>query len=277
MIDAHRHLSMNVSSVHELLEELDSDGFKKTVLFGYNGMKFDGARHAQDQKVLEAFQTAPDRIIPFLCDFDFCDPDLEKYLSDNLGKGLFKGVGEILIGHSMIRELSFRNFTYFDDQVIQVFKLVSEFNVPILVHVDPQFIEDFTHALKECNTSQFIWAHAAYDFTTPFGGTEANPDDIESFLNRYDNLFFDISMYKISPVYLMNEKWLKLLEKYNDRFLFGTDMTSNYKNQSIWVKAYEAVFKKLGSRAVKMITEKNVLRLCNIQSFPEKEKSGSCK
>ena len=265
MIDAHRHLTMNVSSVQELLEELDSDGLARTVLFGYNGMKFNEARHSQDQKILEVYQTAPDKIIPFLCDFDFADPDIEQYLSDNLGKGLFKGVGEILIGHSIIRELSFKNITYFDDRVVNSFKLISEYDVPILVHVDLQFADDFVRALRECNKSKFIWAHTAYDFTAPFGGVENNPDVIEAYLNRFDNLFFDISMYKISPVYFMDEKWLKLLEKHHDRFLFGTDMTNKYKNQSIWIKAYEAVFKKLGSESVKMITEKNILRLCNIQ------------
>ena len=69
-------------------------------------------------------------------------------------------------------------------------------------------------------------------------------------------------MWKISPVYFMGDKWLKILEKYSDKLLFGTDMTGYYNLQSMWVKSYEYIFSQLNARAVNNIVRGNILRLC---------------
>ncbi len=182
---------MNSSIIQELFEELNSDGFEKTVLFGY------------------------------------------------------------------------KNISYSDNAVIKVFRTIEDFNLPILVHVDIPFIEDFIHALEKCKNVKFIWAHTAYDFTKPFGGIENKPEMIEMLLVRFENLLFDISMWKISPIFFMDEKWIQLLEKYNDRFLFGTDMTDQYILQSVWLKGYELIFEKLNRESLTKITKDNILKLCN--------------
>lgn len=41
---------MNASFERDLIEELDTDGFEKTVLFGYHGMRFGDNKHSQDNK-----------------------------------------------------------------------------------------------------------------------------------------------------------------------------------------------------------------------------------
>jgi len=262
LTDCHRHWAVNNQAdfVKDIINQMDSDNISRTVLFGYNGLRFNKTEHSQDIAVIDAFKAEPFRIIPFLCDFNFDEVGLA-YVTKHLSEGVFKGIGEILLGHSTVRKSAFPNVFYDSKEAKRIFHAVAEFSVPILVHVDPPFIENFCRLLESCPQGKFIWAHCAYDFTLPFGGKEKSPKWLEALLTRHENLMFDISMWKISPLYLIDEKWLRLLESHSDRFLFGTDMTGPYTLQSVWMRSYEFILRSLSTEAICRIGYENLIGL----------------
>jgi len=262
LIDAHRHFTLDVSEPADLIEELDNDAIEKTVLFGFHGFSF-AEKYAQDKMIEKMYLEYPNRIIPFLCDLDPGDSQVTSYVEKKLSEGVFKGLGEILFGHKIIKEMYFNEISYSHSAVISLFKTAGEFNVPVLVHVDPPYQKDFETALKECGNTVFVWAHAAYDFLFEFGGKERTTDEIRNLLDTYPNLHFDISHWKISPVYMLSEPWKRLLEEYSDRFLFGTDMTDSYKDQAVWIPCYKKILGLIDKKCSTVIGRDNVLRICN--------------
>lgn len=261
-VDSHRHFIINTSSEDELIAEMNADKIEKTVLFGFNGEKFTDREHEQDENIIKIYKKYSDRILPFLCDFNF-DDDAAEYITKELKKGLFKGIGEILIGHTEFKRKYFKNTRYNDDNIIKFFNIISEFKLPILVHVDRVFIDDFIEVLKKCSKGKFIWAHADYDFCNPNSDDVLRPDFIEKLLNEFENLNFDITTWKFSPLCFTDERWITIFEKYSDRFMFGTDMTVNYSIESEWVKQYEKIFDLLIAETMRGISGNNILRLCN--------------
>jgi predicted TIM-barrel fold metal-dependent hydrolase len=263
LIDGHRHFTLNLSAPQELIKELDCDNISSTVLFGFNGFQFD-TPHAQDDAVESLYNRYPDRIIPFLCDIDFKDKDIMSYIENKLSNNIFYGIGEILLGHTQIKEMYFSEVTFSDSIAIDVYSLAGRYNAPVMIHVDPPFWTDFENILSMCRNTNFICPHIAYDFLTVFGGKERDAKWVSQKLDDYPNLNFDISHWKISPIYLLESDWIEVLEIYNDRFIFGTDMTDNYLKQSLWVTAYKEILSSINNESAQNISQRNILRLCNL-------------
>ena len=263
LIDSHRHFTLDVSNTDDLIRELDADGIEKTVLFGYHGFRY-SSPHAQDTHVEKTHKNHPQRIIPFLCDLDFGDSHLLEYVEEKLKRGVFRGVGEILIGHKPIKETYFSDIDFTDSVVIELFRLIGDCNAPVLVHVDPPYQNDFEMILDSCQETKFICAHIAYDFLSEFGGKERDVGEVERLLAKYPHLYFDISHWKISPIYLLSESWRRCLEKHSERFVFGTDMTDHYTDQSVWIPAYRRILDSLNPSCTKDIGRENILRICDV-------------
>ncbi len=269
LIDSHRHCTIGVSSQEELIAQLDADGIERTVLFGFHGASF-REDHAQDMQVERIFRKYPERIIPFLCDIDFTDPGFLSYVENRLSAGFFRGIGEILVGHEVMKQLYFTDVSLCDTRVIELCTLAGEKKVPVLVHVDPPYMDDFRKLVSACCTTDFICAHAAYDFLSPFGGKEQNPGEIDELLREFSNLYFDISHWKISPLYLVSAPWQDLLEKYCRRFLFGTDMTDSYLLQSVWMHGYKRILQELSEDAAHAVGKETVSILCKISGSEDR-------
>ena len=138
---------------------------------------------------------------------------------------------------------------------------MGEFGLPVLFHADPQFAAQSETAISLCPQTNFIWAHAAYNFCDPYGGTGRSPEDIDRMLSACPNLFFDISHWKISPIYLYEPDWLALLSARSERFIFGTDMSENYLTESVWIPAYKLILSALDICKQKKIAGENFLKL----------------
>ncbi|MEE8058988.1 MAG: amidohydrolase family protein [Pseudomonadales bacterium] len=102
-----------------------------------------------------------------------------------------------------------------------------------------------------------MWAHTGRGhFVTP---TEDHLDILETFLSRRKNLYFDISWDEVTQ-YVVKDKqslevWAALINRYPDRFLFGTDSVApnnngkyalTYKRYAkLWLEKAETHFTKL--------------------------------
>ncbi len=248
LIDSHRHFTLGKSSASEMLEEMNRDGIEQTVLFGFHGLQFDQPQ-AQDTQIEQLFTAHPDRIIPYITDIDITRPDFLEYISRCLESGIFKGIGELLFGHEVFHQLYFADIHLDDPAVRELCSLAGEHQVPVLMHVDTPYMQQFEKLLQACPDTRIICPHIAYQFLEIYGGKEADIDYITRLLETFPNLSFDISLWKLSPVYLREEIWLELLERFSGRFLFGTDMTDSYTVQADWLPAYRSILNSLSTEA----------------------------
>ncbi len=252
LIDAHRHFTIGESDGNDLLEEMDRDGIEQTILFGYHGLEHEQL-HAQDQAVAALHDAYPDRIIPFITDIDISNSDFTEYVSNLLEGSIFRGIGELLLGHDLFHRQFFPSLKLDDPAVRELFSLAAGYGVPVLMHVDTPYMDQFERLLAACPKTICICPHLAYHFLEPFGGHEVEQQVVAHLLESYENLYFDISLWKISPIYLQDEAWLHLLEDRSDRLMFGTDMTGHYTRQSVWLPAYRAILDQLSPSAAENI------------------------
>jgi len=261
VVDGHRHFTRGKSEARVLLDELESDNIEKTVLFGYHGLSFGGSEHAQDVDIAALAAKEGARILPFFCDFDLYDKGAIGYIEKCLGRDGFMGMGEILVYHSPIRALSFAERSMLDPRALECFRAVGSFGKPVLFHADLEFRNDAEKAVSLCPSTNFIWAHTAYDFCQVYGGAAADPSYVEGLLEKHGNLFFDISMWKISPLYFFERAWIDILERHPDRFVFGSDMTDDFSLERLWLPTYWELAKRLGPDVRREVFGGTILRL----------------
>lgn len=259
-IDAHRHILPGKSNVDELLLQMQRDSVSRCVVFGFHGLQVFSEKNRQDAEILAVAKAHPDKLIPFFCDFDFYDGDAPGYVDSAVRKG-FKGLGEVLLGHGPIMRSAFPHARLSDPEPLRIFQLCGEKGLPVLFHADPMFFEDALRMLRQSPSTVFVWAHMGYDFTGEYGGSANHPDTLQRWLDSNDNLYFDLSHWKISPVYLNEPCWKDLLEDRCDRFIFGADMTEDYLIQSAWMPAYKMILDSLSTKAKRHICHGNIMHL----------------
>ena len=264
IIDSHRHLPLGNSDMAKLIAQMDADGFDKTVLFGFQGMNISGTAHIQDKAVLMCARENPGRILPFLCDFDFYNENAPEYIRKFAAADEFYGVGEVLYGHTAIRKQYLSDRPIDGEDAIAVYRTAGSCGLPVLMHADPQYRNEFENAIEQCPETNFIWAHIAYDFNATYGGAGCAVSYIKSLCDRFSNVFFDISHWTASPLYLCADEWRGLLESRSDRFLFGMDMTGDYMTERVWLRGYQEILSGLSEEARHNIYGKNVMDLLNI-------------
>jgi len=122
---------------------------------------------------------------------------------------------------------------------------------------EPIYQDDIEAVLEKHRNTTFVWAHSGImrniviNDITPI---------IDKMLAKNENLYIDIS-FVVLENYIMaegkpNKKWIDLIEKYPNRFLFGTDDLGGYQ-QFYDVKKYLPLLSALKSETAKKLASKN--------------------
>lgn len=160
------------------------------------------------------FYKDPERVIPMLVpgfsredrETWFNDPKIKGYIDKEVRDRPYRGIGE---------------FFLFDGQV----------NTPVVRHMVALAVERklVLHARSDPNavrqlfelgpSLRILWAHA---------GMFTQPDVINSMLNRYKNLWVEISHRgDVAPRGKLDPAWRELMLRHPDRFLLGTGTYSS--------------------------------------------------
>jgi hypothetical protein len=260
-LDIHRHYTVGQSRIEDIVAQIDRDGGAGTVLFGFQGLRSDISQGGQDAEVLVVAHKTKNLTYPFLCDFDPTAESSVQYVEDRLKTGDYYGIGEILIGHSIARTMLPLTVSYAHPVMQMIYAVAAREKVPVLVHVDPPFQEEFLDAVANAKVTKFIWAHVGYDFLSNWGGALQSVEYIWGLLTDHENLFFDISTWIVSPLVMDNDEWCALFEENSDRFLFGTDMTDQYSRRGSWVRGYLDLLQGLSPESRERILHRNARRL----------------
>jgi predicted TIM-barrel fold metal-dependent hydrolase len=120
-----------------------------------------------------------------------------------------------------------------------VYELAAELDMPVSIHSnvgsvwvrEPVYLHEIEDAVKAHPKTRFIWCHAGISrrVTVP-----TLTEEIQRLLSRYKNLWLDLSWVVfenyIAPGGSPDPKWIRLVERFPDRFMIGSDKVARFAN-----------------------------------------------
>lgn len=254
MIDCHVHLGKIrygklPLTVDLLLSWMNFNGIDKVCLMATENPE-ELHYYVTSNQVLD-FASKSDRFIPF-CNID---PRIganshKKYkiIEEYVNKGA-RGFGEIIVRMKIDAP-----------QLIEIYKICGEFNLPVLIHSANHFGEDddklnrLRGVLKECSKTNFLLHSIRW-------WNEVNT--VENIFENYENIYGDISADS-GYNFLNRLKNINIfLSKWNTRLIFGTDYLEPGQECKIIKMIKECCITDIER---KNITKNNILKLLRRQT-----------
>lgn len=170
-----------------------------------------------DEGTIILWKYAPSRVVPELRPYHGSagssnwtrSPGMFEYLSERLSKYPHEGIGEFHL-HEV----------YPDDEALlrKIAETAKERNLYIHVHSGKESV-DYLYGLEP--DLKIIWAHA---------GMVESAETVESMMARYSTLYADTSYREydiLSAKGTINEDWRRVIERFSDRFMVGSDTWVN--------------------------------------------------
>lgn len=207
--------------------------------------------------------------------------------------GVFTGIGEFTVHKEFVSSKIAGDIASLNDKALdRVLNFAGEAGMVVILHNDmhapfpkegdePVFLLQIKELFKKHRDTTIIWAH------TGLGRIIQPVDDhakiLDSILGNpnYKHVYFDISWDEVAKYLTTSEevikKAAKFLEKYPDRFLFGTDNVASKDDASYYkvFHQYDPLWKALSPETSLKIRIKNYERLFdkarkNVRSWEKK-------
>jgi hypothetical protein len=192
--------------------------------------------------------------------------------------GVFSGIGEFSIHKEFVSSKIEGDVASFSDPALDsILSFCAEVGLVALVHNDidnpfpkpgkPNYLDGMKDLIRRHPATTIIWAHVGVgrivaplkDMVTLMEGMLSDP--------AYKNLFIDISWDEVAKYIVESDKTIEnaayLINRYPDRFLFGTDNVapaSQEQDLKIYYM-YQPLWDKLTPEARDKILKKNYERL----------------
>ncbi|MGY2165532.1 amidohydrolase family protein [Pseudomonas tolaasii] len=183
---------------------------------------------------------------PFLSGFNPNDKNSAAHIQRmiDLNPGLWQGIGEVFTRHDDLTALTAGDTPRANNEAMtRIYHLAAENDLPVMLHSNitskrernPLYLAEVEEPLRNHPHTRFIWAHAGtskeihrhqvqMDFLLP---------TLSRMLGAYPNLYIDLSWSMLTP-YLLDDagqpraEWLKLVERFPDRFMLGSDVVGRF-------------------------------------------------
>ncbi len=208
LFDAHLHYNAEARGPYPLDHVLDL--FRKSRVTGILA----NSRPNEGTHALYGARSRDLWVVPFIRPYIvqpdrytwFNNPKIFELIEAEEKRGYFQGIGEFHL--------------FGDDARSPWVKKTVDFAVSKGLYLHAHSDEKAVDILFEHNPkSKIIWAHTG--FTT-------EPEIIETYLNKYPNLWCELSYrYDVTQEGMIKPSWKKLFEKYPGRFVVGSDTWIN--------------------------------------------------
>ena len=193
--------------------------------------------------------------------------------------GVFTGIGEFSIHKEFVSaKIAGEVASLTDPALDRILDFCAESGLLVILHNDlntpfpkpgkpPAYLEQMRALIKRHPGTKIIWAHTGMGRIV--GPVERHAATLEEMLKdpAFSNLYFDISWTEVAKYFVAFPEATKiaadLLNRYPDRFLFGTDEVAP-TNQQEYLKIYsiyEPLWKALTPEASEKIRKGNYERL----------------
>ena len=160
----------------------------------------------------------------------FRDEQILVQAREGLQNKTYAGIGELHIVSGMGPRR--------DNKVLQgLLKLAGEFNVPFNIHTEASSHGFLVPICQQHPAVRFLWAHA---------GGALGPEHAEAILTACSNVWIELSARDpwhygglINESKTLRDDWKKVITKYPDRFMVGTDPVWNAQQRDRWYEADE--------------------------------------
>ena len=203
------------------------------------------------------------RIDPMITGFNPTD----MYAADHIRRvllmypGVFSGIGEFTVHKEFVSsKVAGHTAILLNPALDRLLTFAGEVGLVVILHNDintvrpapgpPAHFEDLKAVFRAHNRTSIIWAHTGLGRFV--GPTTDHVDLLRELLSSDDfsHLSLEISWDEVAKWIVTDDEtldaWVKLLQSYPDRFLFGTDTVAP-KTQADYLKAYDA-YQKLWDR-----------------------------
>ncbi|QOR68181.1 ABC transporter permease subunit [Cytobacillus suaedae] len=257
MIDVHTHDSTRYQHTKS---SWDMHHIDQLMISGYVSRK-NGV--LSDEMAWEAYRKYPDRLYPFFSSFDIYDEAGIETIRTNLELG-FMGIGEVA-AHStqspIVSKAEWKGKHALDGNLPKMYEMAAEYNVPVLLHIDPprgEAITTFEEAMTSYPNTNFIFGHA---------NAFSQPADLEKLLEKHSNLYIDFfagfTAYNPQSSLKLAD-FVELIEKHPDKVLISSDSGFDVSYKKAYLAMYELIDLLTPETACKVAHE-NFLNLMDNQ------------
>lgn len=240
-----------------------------------------------DAWIAMAYKSLPkdqqERLDPMITGFNPTD----MYAADHVRRvletfpGVFSGIGEFTIHKEFVSAKVAGGVASLQDPALdRLLDFAAEVGLVVLVHNDidtpfpkpgakPAYLEQMTALLKRHPNTTIIWAHTGVGrVVRPIQNHTAN---LEELLQNQElpRLYFDISWDEVAKYITASPEATRItaamMERYPDRFLFGTDEVAP-KTESEYMKVFEMynpLWNALSSSTSEKVRKGNYERIFN--------------
>ncbi len=297
-IDSHLHFVdflQRSEGLTALLRQMDEAGVDRAVLFGVPVIKKwdaydsleplyylddDGRCYYYsytDQIVQRACEdlTQADqaRFAPLICGFNPTDRHAVKHIEQLLRKeGFWRGIGEILLRHDDLTNLTFEETARANHPAMTpVYELCVAEKLPILLHQNSTsvgrhdeyvYLHELEEVLDRHANLTVVWAHCGLSKRVMH---DRYHEMIDRMLSTYPQLHLDVSWVSYEKVisldHLLSKDWVELIERYDDRFMIGSDLLGRFDDLKPTLSRYENLLQALSESARKKVAGGNAKRV----------------
>ncbi|MEG3435933.1 amidohydrolase family protein [Pannus brasiliensis CCIBt3594] len=168
--------------------------------------------------------------------------------------GVFSGIGEFTIHKEFVSpKVAGHTASLKNEALNRVFSLAGDIGLAVLIHCDidtnrpapgprPAYLDDLKTLFRSHPKTTIIWAHTGLGRTI-----SPRPEHLQYLAEilsdpAYNNVVFDISWDEVAKYVIKDPEttraWANLLNKYPDRFLFGSDAVAP-KTEAAYLKTYQ--------------------------------------
>lgn len=191
--------------------------------------------------------------------------------------GVFTGIGEFSIHKEFVSAKIAGEVASLDDKALdRILDFCAESGLLVLIHNDmdtpfakagkePAYLDQMKELIRRHPKTTIIWAHTGMGrVVRPIQNHAAN---LESLLKEFNNLYFDISWDEVAKYIVSQPEATQiaanLINRYPDRFLFGTDEVAP-SNQQQYLRVfyqYGPLWKLLNADTSEKVRKGNYERL----------------
>jgi len=279
-VDVHGHTVPGLTP-DRVISLMDMVGISHMVLMAYG---------RNDALTFEIYKQNPQRFLPFVSTMYRAwhrrDRRMLSRAERLLSRGIFKGVGEVMLRYFGIpwKNEPVTNVPADSPFIRKLAEIVDHYNAVMLVHMEPEAeaIRSLENLLNDNKKLKLIWAHCGT--VGRIGLKTIGHADIGALMDRHPNLYTDIA--GVQPVSvapsggmrrpqitddrgILLPRFKEIIERHSDRVLFGLDTPwmqcwaeEPFKRWVAWADNVVAQFEDTG--VAERIMHKNAERLFNI-------------
>lgn len=238
---------------------------------------------ATDAILAQALLKLPDdqrkRFHPFITGFNPNDKNSDEHIRRTIEMfpDLWEGIGEVFTRHDDLTALTHGDVPRANSEAMtRVYYLAAEYDLPVMVHSnvtskrerEPLYLHEMEEPLRVHPNVRFIWAHAgtSAEIHRRQDRLEFLYDMLERMLATYPNLYIDLS-WSMLDTYLLDEEgnadedWVRLVERFPDRFMIGSDVVGRFNNLGKHMMRFDAFLDELDEEVARKVARDNFLAI----------------